>query len=80
MRAIADELSLAGLATRLHESRASVDVTATLTGSGRREAEVIVDEDAYVEMRFWHDPQATPAQVAALITSALAAVTGGRRA
>ena len=50
MRAIADELSLAGLATCVHESRASVDVTATLTATGQREAEVIVDEDAYVEI------------------------------
>ena len=74
MRAIAGELALAGLATSLHESRASIDVTATFTAGGQREAEVIVDEDAYVEMRFWHDPQATPAQIAALITSALTAI------
>lgn len=79
MRAIADELSLAGLATCLHESRTSIDVTATLTAVGQRETEITVDEDAYIEMRFWHRADATPAQVAHLITSALTAITAARQ-
>lgn len=79
MRAIADELSLAGLATRLHESRASIDVTATIHPGGHREIEAIVDEDAYIELRFWHGTDATPAQVAAMITSAVTAITTAQR-
>lgn len=79
MRAIADELSLAGLATRLHESRASIDVTATHTAAGQREAEVTVDEDAYTELRFWHQAGATPAQIAHLIIATLTAITAAQR-
>lgn len=75
MRAIACELSLAGLDTHIHEAFTSIDVTATFRASGQRETEAIVDDDGYVELRFWTDPEATPADVSALITQAVTAVT-----
>lgn len=74
MRAIACELSLAGLDTHIHEAFTSIDVTATCRASGRRETEAIVDDDGYVELRFWTDPAAAPAHVSALITQALTTV------
>jgi hypothetical protein len=36
---------------------------------------VIIDEDPYAEVRWWHDPAATTAQVVAVISRALAAIT-----
>lgn len=38
---------------------------------GRREIEVVVDEDGYAELRWWAAPGATPADVAAVITAPL---------
>ena len=73
--AIADELSLAGLATHLHRTRGVLDLTATMRQPGRRETDVVLDEDGYTELRYWADPDASPAEVAYAITSALAAVT-----
>lgn len=75
MRAIAAELTTAGLHTDLHETRASVDITATAHRPGCREIEAIVDEDGYVELRYWTRPDATPAQVSGAITRAIYAIT-----
>jgi TPP-dependent trihydroxycyclohexane-1,2-dione (THcHDO) dehydratase len=36
---------------------------------------VIIDEDGYVELRYWNDSAATPAQIAATITRALSVIT-----
>jgi hypothetical protein len=68
MRVVAAELSAAGLDTRLHEGRDSIDVTGTAKAEpGGQEIEVIVDEDNYVELHYWSSPGATPAQVADVI-------------
>jgi hypothetical protein len=75
IRAVAAELTGAGLTTHLHETRAALDVTATLHRPGRKDAEVIVDEDGYVEIRYWNNPGATPAQITATISRALAVIT-----
>ena len=34
-----------------------------------------VDEDGYVQISYWNDPGATPAQIIATISRALAAIT-----
>jgi hypothetical protein len=78
MRAIAAELTAAGLQTRLYQSPGSVDVTATRP-QGNRGMEAVVDEDNYVELRYWHPADATPAQIAAVITRALDAITAAQR-
>jgi hypothetical protein len=75
IRDIDTALAAAGLTTRLNQTAAGFDVTAALHPSGDKPADVVVDEDGYVELRWWSDPGATPRQVAAVITSALAAVT-----
>jgi hypothetical protein len=73
--AIAAELSAAGLEARVNQTRNVLDVTATLHEPGRKDIEVIVDEDLYVELRYWNQPNATPAQVTSVIVRALTAIT-----
>jgi hypothetical protein len=77
MRAIADALSAAGLAVTISQTRTAVEVVATLYTEGRREIEAVIDEDGYSELRFWHQPDATPAQMSATITRGLDAITNG---
>jgi hypothetical protein len=74
MRAIAAGLTAAGLTARLHHSRAGWDITAVLDRNGGRETEVIVDEDSYVEIRYWNPAGATPDQATSVIVAALAIV------
>ena len=75
LRTIAAELTAHGLTTHLTDSRAGLDLTATLSPSGKREAEIIIDEDGYAELRYWNPPDAQPAQVTATAIRALRAVT-----
>ena len=79
MRAIAAGLTAAGLTTHLHDTSNALDITATLHRPGRKETEVVVDEDGYVEIRYWNHAGATPAQVTAVIVRALAAITAAQR-
>jgi hypothetical protein len=79
MRAIAAELSAAGLDAHLHEGRDSIDITAiSKPVSGGREIEAVVDDDGYVELRYWNQPDATPAQVRAVIVRVLDVITSDR--
>ena len=50
-------------------------MTATLSPSGKREAELIIDEDGYAELRYWNPPGTPPDQVTATALRALQAVT-----
>ena len=79
MRAIGVELTAAGLTARMHDTRLVLDVTATLQRPGCKETEVVVDDDLYVEIRYWNPPDATPAEVTAVIVRALAAITTAQR-
>jgi hypothetical protein len=78
MRAIAAELTAAGLQTRLYQSPSSVDVTATRPQGHHRAMEAVVDEDNYVELRYWHPADATPAQIVAVITRAMDTITAAQ--
>jgi hypothetical protein len=62
MRAIAAGLADAGLDVCLNETRGVLDVTATLDRPGAKASEVIVDEDDYIELRYWSQPGATPSR------------------
>jgi len=75
MRAMAAELTANGLTTHLTDSRASLDLTATLSPSGRREAELIIDEDGYAEIRYWNAHGTPPDKVTATALRALKAIT-----
>ena len=76
MRVIAAGLAAHGLTTHLTDSRAGLDLTATLSPSGKREAEFLLDEDGYAELRFWSPPCTPPAQVTATAIRALQAIIG----
>jgi hypothetical protein len=75
MRAMAAELAAHGLVTHLTDSRAGLDLTATLSPSGQRDAEFWIDEEGYAELRYWYPPGTAPAQVSATALRALRAVT-----
>jgi hypothetical protein len=77
MGELAGQLAAAGFDARLHETRAGVDLTAIRRVPGGRDVEAVIDEDGYVEVRFWAEPGASPVQVAAAINRVLAAITGG---
>jgi len=75
MHATTAALAGAGLDARVHSTRGVLDITASLHQPGGRSTEVIVDEDGYVQISYWNAPGATAAQVVAVITAALAAIT-----
>lgn len=75
MRATAAALAAAGLDAKVHSTRGVLDITASLRQPGGRSVEVIVDEDRYVQISYWNAPGATAAQVVAVITAVLAAIT-----
>jgi len=77
IRGIAAGLSAAGLSTVIAETSAGLDLTATACRSGRRGAEVIIDEDGYAELRWWTDQAATPAAATAALARVLAAALAG---
>jgi hypothetical protein len=79
MRAVAAALTAAGLTAQVYMTRGVLDVTATWERADGKAAEVVVDDDGYVEVRYWNHPQATPAQVATVIVRALAAITATQR-
>lgn len=76
MAAIAAGLQAAGLDARVHETSGVLDITATLHTAGSKDIALIVDEDGYIELRWWSAPGAAPAQTTATIRRALAAITG----
>jgi hypothetical protein len=76
MRATAAGLHDAGLDAQVHDTRGVLDVTATWHRPGCKDIDVTVDEDHYVQLSWWDDPAATPAQLVATISRALAAITG----
>ena len=72
IRGVDAALSDTGLATRLNETAGCLDVTVTVHEPGRKPTDVIVDEDGYIEIHWWSDPDAPAQQLASLIASALA--------
>jgi hypothetical protein len=75
MRAIASGLAAHGLTTHLTDARAGLDVTAVQSPSGKREAELIIDEDGYAELRYWNLAGTPPEQVVATALRALEVVS-----
>lgn len=75
MRALTAELSAAGLDAQLHRTGGVLDITATLHRRNCKDIHVIVDEDGYIEIRYWSAPGAAPAEVAAVISRVLTVIT-----
>lgn len=79
MQQIAAGLHAAGLTAHVHQTAGVLDLTAELDRSGGKATEVIIDEDLYVEIRYWNLPGATPGQVTGVIVRALAAISAAQR-
>src|SRR5258707_14235431 len=76
MRAIESVFASNGLTTHLTDARAGLDLSAVLSPSGKREAEIWVDENGYVEVRYWSPEGSSAEQIATVALPALLAVTG----
>jgi hypothetical protein len=68
-------LAATGLSTRLHQSPAGADLTATLRKPRQREIEVVIDEDGYTEIRYWASSDTSPGQAVATIVRVISAIT-----
>ena len=66
----------AGLDAQVHQTRGVADITATWHRPGSKDIDLTIDDDGYIALSWWSPPGATPAQVTALISRVLAAVTG----
>jgi len=80
MLVITGLLTAAGLTACLNVTRDIPDVTARLPVPGGRDIRVIIDDDGYVELRFWTDPGATPSEVASTVTRAVTVVAANLQA
>lgn len=76
MRAIEAVFASNGLITHLTDARAGLDLSAVLSPSGKREAEIWVDENGRVEVRYWSPEGSAPEQIASVALRALCALTG----
>ena len=62
MRAIAAELTAAGMDAQMHEIHGVLDVTASLHRPGSKAIDLTVDEDHYVQLCWWNPADAAPGQ------------------
>jgi len=76
MLVITGLLTAAGLTARLNVTRDIPDVTAWLPQPGGRDIKIIIDDDGYIELRFWTSPGTTPSHVTRILTGAIAALNG----
>lgn len=67
IRAMAAGLTAAGFDVHLHNTKGVLDVSAVYRRQGGRDIKVIIDEDGYVEIRYWNSPAAPPDDVTGLI-------------
>jgi hypothetical protein len=77
LRAVSSGLVESGLNARVHPTKAGWQLSAVLQRPGRREIELILDEDGYAELRWWNDHGSVPAQVTTAIIRAVTAITAG---
>ena len=70
-------LTAAGLTAAFNVTREIPDITARLPRPGGRDITIIIDDDGYIELRYWASPGATPSEVTTTITRAVAVVTAG---
>jgi hypothetical protein len=69
-------LTAAGLTAALKVTRETPDITARLPQPGGRDITIIIDDDGYIEIRFWASPGTTPSQITSTLTRAISAITG----
>lgn len=69
-------LTAAGLTAALNVTQETPDITARLPQPGGRDITIIIDDDGYIELRFWASPGTTPSQITTTLTRAINAITG----
>jgi hypothetical protein len=69
-------LTAAGLTAALNVTRETPDITARLPQPGGRDITVIIDDDGYIELRFWARPGTTPSQITTTLTGAIRVING----
>jgi hypothetical protein len=69
-------LTAAGLTAALNVTRETPDITARLPQPGGRDITVVIDDDGYIELRFWASPGTTPSQITTTLTRAVSVITG----
>jgi hypothetical protein len=75
MLVITGLLTAAGLTACLNVTRDIPDVAARLPVPGGRDIQVIIDDDGYIELRFWTDPGTSPSRITTTVTQAISAIT-----
>jgi hypothetical protein len=75
LHAVSSGLAKSGLNARVAPTQAGLELSAALQRPGRRETELIIDQDGYAELRWWSGPGSTPAQVITAVIRAITAVT-----
>ena len=75
MLVITGLLTAAGLTATLNVTRETPDITARLPQAGGRDITIIIDDDGYIELRYWTSPGATPSQVTTSVTRAISVIT-----
>ena len=75
MLVLAGLLNAAGLTASLNVKSGIPDVTAWLPQPGGRDITVIVDDDGYIELRFWARPGTTPSHITTMLTRAIRVIT-----
>jgi hypothetical protein len=69
-------LTASGLAACLNHTGGIPDITARLPGSGGKDTQVIIDDDGYIEIRYWASPQDTPEQITTTLIRMLRGIRG----
>jgi len=69
-------LTASGLAACLNHTGGIPDITARLPGSGGKDIQVIIDDDGYIEIRYWASPQDTPEQITTTLIRMLRGIRG----
>jgi hypothetical protein len=69
-------LTAAGLIAALNVTREVPDITARLPQPGGRDITIVIDDDGYIELRFWASPGITPSQVTTTLSRAIGVITG----
>jgi len=77
MLVIAGLLTAAGLTAKLNVTRDIPDITARLSQPGGRDIKIIIDDDGYIEVRFWASPGTSPSQITTTLTRMISVVTAG---
>jgi hypothetical protein len=75
LRDVSSGLASAGLNAAVRPTKIGLQLSAVLQRPGRRETELILDQQGYAELRWWNDPGTTPAQVTTVFIRAVTAVT-----